>query len=293
MRKTLTLFSLLAIPLFAVRVFDLCFFVDRATGFVDEWVYYIHLGVGLIVVVLGMAVGNGTRRWLRRYGEDIDSTNASLDRSSLPAGFCFFIAGVAVVAASVGILFGMLQRGELPNGIINREFFGIDELARLYFWLLLVSAVQGIFVAFWFMLVGAWYFRGTGRFAGGRFMSVFVALWYYLRVMKDFVRQPVNPKNTTALVMIFGILILSLFYTKYAKAVSVDFPVREQPTLVAFGVMSFLWVFGLGAPTALIIVETGDISEILVLAADVFAAIAALAAVYASLPAKDSMQKDA
>lgn len=286
MRKFLTILAALVVPLFAIRTIDLWFFIDRKTGYVTEWTLFIRILIGLAVVAIGVFAGIGRRRSLRPVEEDLESGNSSIERSSVPAGVCFFIAGIMAATASVSTLFRLFSSGEIDYLFQPANVLIGAGISKIYYIFAILSALLGLVAAFWLMLVGAWHFRGTGHFAGGRFLSIFVALWFYVRVIRDFVRHPINPNNTTSLVMIFSVLMLALFYTKYCKVVSVDFPLGEEPALFSFGVMAFLWVVGFGLPTVIVYFESGDWNGLIALIADVFAAVAALSALYAQLPAK-------
>ncbi len=283
----------LAVLLVAVRTADLLFFVDWETGFISGFSIYPRIAIALSIVVFAFFGRIDRKRSLKDYEIDFESTNSSIERSSIPTGICFFLTGFATVAASVGTIYNFIVSGEIANLFkTNAELLNIG-LNKLYYILLVASSLLGVFSAFWFMLVGAWHIRGEGHFAGGRFISVFVAIWYYARVIMDFIRHPVNPNNTTSVVLLFSVLLLALFYTKYTKVVSIDFPLIEDPPLFVFGIAAFLWMIGLGAPTGMILVERGDTYKLLQLIGDGMAALSAMAAIYARLPQKEKAQKPA
>jgi len=289
-RKSLVAAATLVFPVFVARVADLLLFIDWRTGYVKFGSIYIRAFVALLVVLIGFLAGSERQRVLRVNApySDLESTNSSIERSSLPAGISFFITGFAIVAASVGILYNLVLSGEIMNIFMSSEELLLMGYSKLYYVLFVFSSVLGIFVAFWFMLVGSWHFRGEGHFAGGRFISIFVAVWYYTRVFKDFVRRPINPSNTNSLALLFSVMILAIFFTKFTKVVSIDFPMADEPSLFRFGIIAFLWVIGIGAPTALVLIDHQEINQLFMLAADFFAAISALTAVFARLPAKQA-----
>ena len=290
MKKFLILITALVIPIACIRIADIMFFIDWETGYVTKGGIIIRIGLSLIVILLGYLTGIKRKRTLKDFEIDIESTNSSIERSSVPAGIFFFIAGFATASAAVGMIFNLISSGEINNVLMSKQELVKIGSSRLYYILLLTSIVLSVFVAFWHMLVGSWYFRGEGHFAGGRFISIFVAVWYYIRVINDFIRFPINPSNTTSLALIFSVLILSLFYTKFTKVVSVDFPMNEDPPLFCFGLAAFLWVAGIGAPTAVIIFSHGEPMQLFIIAADFFAAVAALFSLFARVPAESVVQ---
>ena len=286
MRKYLLFVTIMVLPVAAVRFFDILFFIDWETGYAARGGIYLRAALSLILVIMGCYSGFKRRRSQRDFEIDIESTNSSIERSSIPAGIFFLVAGFATASAEVGVAYDLISNGEIQNVLkSNAELLRIGS-SKLFYILLIISTALGVLVAFWHLLIGSWFFRGEGHFAGGRFISIFIAVWYYIRIINDFIRYPVNPNNTTSLALVFSVLILALFYTKFTKVVSTDFPLSEEPSLFCFGVISFLWVVGVGAPTAVILVQHNDTSQLLMLAADVFASLAALGCLYARLPAK-------
>jgi len=278
----------MVIPVFTARVIDLWFFIDHRTGYVAAGSIYIRVVAALIVVALGYFAGNERLRMLRVFAQDsdVESTNSSMERSSIPTGISFFLTGFAIVAASVGVLYNLIASGDIVNVLRSSDELLSMNLSKLYYTLHIFTSAFGIFIAFWYMLVGCWYFRGEGHFAGGRYISVFVAVWYYARVFKDFVRHPINPNNTNSLALLFSVMALAMFFTKYTKVVAVDFPLADEPLLFRYGIIAFIWVAGVGFPTALILAEQRDYNQLFVVIADLFAAFSALSAVFARLPAR-------
>jgi hypothetical protein len=166
----------------------------------------------------------------------------------------------------------------------NEELLSMGR-SKLYYILVVVSIALGIIVAFWFMLVGSWYFRGEGYFSGGRYLSIFVIAWFYIRIIKEFLRSPINPNNTTSLFMIISVLVLALFYSKDTKVVSTDFPLIEDPSLFSFGGLSFIWILSIGTPTLLVLISNGNVfDQVIMLIADTLSAIAAFSTLFAKLP---------
>ena len=278
----------LVFPVFAARVADLLLFIDWRTGYVNSGSIYFRAIAALVIVSIGFFAGYERLRMLKVYAPDseYESTNSSMERSSFPAGISFFLTGFAIVAASVGILYNLVLSGEIMNVFKSADELLMMGYSKLYYILFIFSSALGVFVAFWFMLVGSWHFRGEGHFAGGRFISIFVAVWYYTRVFKDFVRHPVNPSNINSLALLFSVLSLAIFFTKFTKVVAVDFPLADDPSLFRYGVIAFLWVVGVGAPTALVLIDQREFNQLFMLAADFFAAFSALTAVFARLPAR-------
>ena len=277
----------LVFPIVAARTADLLLFIDWTSGYSNGGSIYVRAAVVLVIAVFAFCCFIVRKRMTNGSDENSEAiTSGYLERSSFFAGTCLFLAGFATAAASVGVFYDMVSGRDLSDIMKNGgELFRAGD-GGLYYILLVASAALGIFVAFWFMLVGIWYFRGEGYFAGGSFISVLVAVWYYTRVIKDFIRNPVNPNNTTALALLFSVLILAVFYTKLSKAVSVDILSSEEPLLAGAGAAAFLWVLGIGVPTAVILVNTRDYIGLLALVADAFAAVAALSVVFVRLPVR-------
>ena len=286
MRRYLQTLVFLAIIVAAARTVDLLFFTDWVTGFVTQGSIYIRVAVAISVVFFGYFTGTVRRRNLKEIEYDIESGNSSMERTSVISGICFFLTGFATAASSVGVFYTMYMSGEITYlSRTSEELLNMGR-SKLYYILVVASIVLGVFVAFWFLLVGSWYFRGEGHFAGGRYISILVIIWYYIRVIKDFLKFPINPNNTTSLFLLLSILSLALFYTKYTKVISIDFPLIEDPPLFGFGGLTFLWILGIGAPTMLILFTNREIDQIVVMSADVMAAISALSSLYARLPKK-------
>ncbi|MCL1830805.1 MAG: hypothetical protein FWG21_05170 [Oscillospiraceae bacterium] len=290
MSRYLRLLTILVLPFAAARTVDLLFFTDWLTGFVIEGSIYIRLAVALIIVGLGFTAGLVRVRSLKEFESDIESTNSSIERMSIASGVCFFLAGFANAAASVGVFYTMYSSGEL-NYLTktNDELLSLGR-SKLYYVLVLISIALGVFVAFWFMLVGSWYFRGEGHFSGGRYLSIFVVIWFYIRVIKDFLRFPINPNNTTSLYLIISVLCLSLFYSKYAKVISTDFPLIDDPSLFSFGGLAFIWMLSIGAPTIIVLISKHEMDQVIVLVADTISAIAAFSTLFAKLSPKQSIE---
>ena len=287
MRRYLRTLIILVVPVAILRTADLLLFIDRETGFVKQGSIYIRVAGCLFVLLLGLLTKLICKRSLKSDGDDIESTNGSMERSSFAAGISFVIAGFATAVSSVGVLFAIFSSKEgllLKKSSEELQHMGIS---KFYYIVLLGSAVVGVYVAFWMMLVGSWHFRGEGYFSLGRLGSVFVIFWYYLRIMKDFLKFPVNPNNTNSVALLISVLALAVFYTKLAKSISIDFPLADEPSLFSTGAIAFLLVVGIGTPTAVIFMKDGMIDQVLVMCADFFAAVAALCSIYARLPAKE------
>lgn len=288
MNKYLKLLVILALPIAAARIIDIFFFTDWITGFVTGGSIYIRVAVALGVVFLGYFTGIVRARSLKEFENDIESTNSSIERMSITSGICFFLAGFANAASSVGVFYTMYVSGEFSNfKKTNDELLNMGS-SKLYYILLLATIALGIVVSFWFMLVGSWYFRGEGYFSGGRYLSIFVVLWFYIRVIKDFLKFPINPNNTTSLFLMISVLFLALFYSKYAKVISTDFPMLEDPSMFSFGGLAFIWIVAVAVPTIPIMISKGETDQIIILCADTLSAIAAFSTLCAKLQIRQS-----
>ena len=277
---------LLTIPIAAARILDLIFFTDWITGYFIEGSVYIRVAVALVVVFLGYFTGFVRRRSIKEFEYDIESTNSSIERLSIAGGVCFFLAGVANAAASVAVFYTLYTSGEISY--IKRsseELLSIGK-SKLYYVLLLASIVLGVLAAFWFMLVGSWYFRGEGHFSGGRYLSIVVVVWFYVRIIKDFLEFPINPNNSTSLVLIISTLFLALFYSKFAKVISTDFPLIDDPSQFSYGGVAFIWVVAVAAPTIIVLIDKNRIAQVVSTSADIISAIAALSTLFAKLPGR-------
>jgi len=289
-RRYLRILIIFVIPVAILRTADLLFFIDRETGFVKEGSIYIRVAGCLFVLFLGLLTKVVRKRSLDSVGNDIESTNGSMERSSFAAGLSFIIAGFTTAVSSVGTLFAVFSSEEgflLKKSSEELMHMGIS---KFYYIVFFASAIFGVYVAFWMMIVGSWHFRGEGYFSLGRFGSVFVVFWYYLRIMKDFLKFPVNPNNTTSIAILISVLALAVFYTKLAKSISVDFPLSDEPSLFSTGAVAFLLVVGIGTPTVVVFAGNEMIDNILAICADFFAAVAALCTIYARLPAKEKKE---
>ena len=273
-----------AVPVAAARTIDILLFTDFTTGFVTKGSIYIRLAAAIAVVVLGYITGYVRKHSLKDFETDIESTNSSIDRMSIGSGVCFFFAGFATAAASVGVFYTSLKSGEFGFILKANETLLAMGRNKLYYILLVIYILLGVFVALWFMLLGSWYLRGEGHFSGGRYTSVIVIIWFYVRVVKDFLEFPINPYNTTSLALIVSVLFLSLFYSKYSKVISTDFPLIDEPLLFSHGGLAFIWTIAVGAPTIIILLQKNEIDRVLVLVADTISAVAALSALFAKLP---------
>ncbi|NLL90866.1 MAG: hypothetical protein GX222_00400 [Ruminococcaceae bacterium] len=275
----------LVLPIAILRTLDLILNIDFATGFAAGRVSVVRIA-GLTTIPLICWVIYFISKKKLGKSEDEETRSGFITGSGLFASMSYFVSGILTAVSFALKIYDMRKIGYANECLTSTcgfiKFVSILDILSLVFTIL---------TALWFFLVSSWLFRGEGPFAGGGYYSVVVALWLYLRVSVLFLKKPVNPNDINTVILILGLCFLALFYTAFAKTVSIGYLKKELPSLVSLGLLSYLWVTGLSLPTAYVYFSSGDMMSMISLLADASVAISAIAAILYFIKTKSPVQK--
>lgn len=257
---------LLLIALLVLRLSDLLFFCDPITGYLSGGSDLVRAvaAAGVVVFFALLYRVYKQRLSLARPREKSEETNddAEAEPAFAPgappqAGNSFLIAALFLLCAVGVVVYSVFLYRQLGiDSAFSLLFASKQQLlsrgyANGYFKYDLLLCLIGFLAALWFVFSAAWFAKGRGRFLGGRFYSVIVILWLFMRVVRLFFNRSINQHNTLAVAATFAVVVLAVFFTKYAKFTSLDFPKSDLPGLLCWGIVSFLIVVGVNAPGAI------------------------------------------
>ncbi|NMA07481.1 MAG: hypothetical protein GX928_07230 [Ruminococcaceae bacterium] len=275
----------LVLPIAIVRALDLILNIDFATGFAAGRVSVVRIVALTVIPLFSCTIYFISKRNLGKSEEE-EARSSFITTSGIFAAVSYFVSGILIAVSFALKIFEMRK-----TGYISECLNSTCDFVKFVSVLDILSLVFSLFAALWFFLVSSWFFRGEGPFAGGGYYSAAVALWLYLRVSSSFLKKPVNPNDINTVILILGICFLALFYTAFAKTVSIGYLKKELASLVSLGLLSYLWVAGLSLPTVYVYFSRGDTISTISLLSDVSAAISAIAAILYFIKTKSPARK--
>ncbi|MEG2182894.1 MAG: hypothetical protein RRY69_07540 [Oscillospiraceae bacterium] len=250
MKKTYLLLSLICVPLFLVRMFELTQQTDYQTGFYIGGNQLHRIAALLLLVATVVAV-------LRIYKKRNLCAPETISRDIMSA-VLFALSGFFTLASSIAMYLSI----KIPNPILH--FFDSREQMRLYgassphFKMILVCVVLGVFAAAWFLLCAYCLFIKKEDVLRGNIFSALPVLWLSARAIEIFIDTPVNKYDSIRIVTMAGILMLAIFYLRFAQFFSISHSDRVFRGMVTTSMLAFLWIIGLGAATMIFFMRHGE-----------------------------------